>query len=138
MNGAEGMEQAIVDGHEMNTIPSAANRTPGADWQLLGEIQLSTRTDKDDQMQVWLSQLVEPLVQKLPLFSKLLRSVDEAISHATAERNAEFEFVYLLVFIPANLKSEMETWGFFRIQHADRENTHPTFIINLYLYVEGA
>lgn len=117
------------------------NDIPGANWQILGNLELPVHFDADPGINTWLTELLGPLNLHADFQIKVLNSALEAASRASqAETSGAFEHIHLHIFIPAKQRVEGQTWGFFRIEKTENsfpEKDIPDHAIELYLYLES-
>lgn len=114
---------------------------PGADWQALGELELSAGSDANAVIGTWLTEILIPLSLQSDFIDRVLKSAQDVAGRCIqAEKMTAFEHIHLLVFAPWNNDAHGKTWGFFRIEKA---GTHPAnenscdHSIEFYLYLEG-
>ncbi|HJR80926.1 MAG TPA: hypothetical protein VJ821_12695 [Anaerolineales bacterium] len=125
----------------MNYTNSSHPHVPGADWQILGKLELPVGTDSDAPIRAWLADILLPLRLHQDFMDKVLKSAQDAAARSIqAEMMHAFEHIHLLVFAPRHNDSNEKTWGFFRIEKAgtftakEKPDDHS---IEFYLYLEG-
>jgi hypothetical protein len=122
------------------TKPSP-NNFPGADWQLLDELELSVGSSMDEpiDINVWLTEILSPLELQTDFFKRVLSSAQDAIARAIQlVPKTELAHVHLHIYAPADRMSNSPTWGFFRIEKTGVSalaGTAPYHSIDLYLYL---
>jgi hypothetical protein len=116
-----------------HTNPSLPH-IPGADWRILGELELPAAAESDSAIQAWLANLLEPLRLHADFQNKILRSAQAAACLLHAQTEIKFEHIHLLILVPPNHASKRGTWGFFRIEKVGQGGDHA---IEFYLYLEG-
>jgi len=125
----------------MNNPQTGHINIPGANWQILGDLELPVRFEADSGINAWLTDLLNPLNLHADFQNKVLTSALEAASRALqVETGRAFEHTHLLIFVPAKRKLEGQTWGFFRIEKIENlipEKDIPGHAIELYLYLES-
>jgi len=119
------------------------NNFPGADWQILDELELSVGSYMDDKINVnvWLTELLRPLHLDMDFLNRVLRSAQDAVARAMqVESMKEFEHIHLLVFARADRRPKGQIWGFFRIEKIEgtRQGENPHGLaVEFYLYQPG-
>jgi hypothetical protein len=125
----------------MNNPQTGHINIPGANWQILGDLELPVRFEADSGINAWLTDLLNPLNLHADFQNKVLTSALEAASRALqVETGRAFEHTHLLIFVPAKRKLEEQTWGFFRIEKIENlipEKDISGHAIELYLYLES-
>jgi hypothetical protein len=125
----------------MNNPQTGHINIPGANWQILGDLELPVRFEADSGINAWLTDLLNPLNLHADFQNKVLTSALEAASRALqVETGRAFEHTHLLIFVPAKRELEGQTWGFFRIEKIESsfpEKDTPGHAIELYLYLES-
>jgi hypothetical protein len=117
-------------------IHSSTSPAAGADWQVLGELELPASSSADPALSDWLAELLEPLGLPLDLLNKLLRSAQDAIVHARQTGAVrKFEYLHLRIFALVGSLSKAANWGFFRIQKVEG-GSQGDHTIGFYLYQE--
>jgi hypothetical protein len=118
-------------------IHSSTSHAAGADWQVLGELELPASSSADPALSDWLAELLEPLGLPLDLLNKVLRSAQDAIVHARQTGAVrKFEHLHLRVFAPVESWPKAGNWGFFGIQKGEG-SSQGDHTIGFYLYREG-
>ncbi|MCQ3937541.1 MAG: hypothetical protein DPW18_10910 [Chloroflexi bacterium] len=117
-----------------HTHPSLPH-IPGADWRILGELELPAAADSDSAVRAWLVNLLDPLRLHADFQNKILRSAQEAAARLlNAQTEIKFEHIHLLILAPPNHAVKEGTWGFFHIEKVGQGGDHA---IEFYLYLEG-
>jgi hypothetical protein len=115
--------------------------TSTANWQLLGEFQLTVSPDISQAVGEWLIVTLDPLHLHSDFTSKVIKSVQEAAARAMqSETVKKYHHTHLLIYVPADLTANGGTWGFFHIEKVgtDEENASlRDHSIEFYLYLEG-
>ncbi len=119
------------------------NHFPGADWQILGVLELPVGSNVDDKINInlLLMEILKPLKLQVDFRNKILTSAQDAIALAIQDVAVkETEPVRLLIFAPADYKSSRQIWGFFRIGKSGYSivDGNPfNHSIEFYLYLEN-
>jgi hypothetical protein len=119
------------------------NNFPGADWQILDELELSVGLYMDDKVNinVWLTELLRPLHLDMDFLNRVLRSAQDAVARAMqVESMTELEHIHLLVFARADRIPNGQIWGFFRIEKfegTEQGENPPGLAVEFYLYQPG-
>jgi hypothetical protein len=131
----------LCNWRNMENPQTHTNDISGANWQILGDLELPVRFDADSGIDAWLTELLSPLNLHADFQNKVLTSALEAASRASqAEAARAFEHIHLHIFVPAKQRVEGQTWGFFRIEKIENsfpEKDIPDHAIELYLYLES-
>jgi len=117
----------------------SSNNFPGADWQILGELELPVgSSNADDAIKARLMEILNPLNLHADFLNKILKSAQDAAARVM-QNGMELEHIHLLVFAPKDRSSKRQTWGFFRIEKIEgaADVDSPNHAIEFYLYVEG-
>ncbi len=122
-----------------STLP-LPDRKSGAEWQLLGELEMSGGDDIHAVLEPWLAALVRPLDLPVDFIERLSKSVEESAARALRDPGRQTaRHVHLLIFGPEQSASPGQFWGFYRIEKAatrpaaEQGSTHA---IAYYLYRE--
>jgi hypothetical protein len=124
-------------------LSNTPHNIPYADWQILGELDLPKRTNRDDNLRAWLAETLSPLELHATLLSKILGSAEETLGDAMAsEHAAETRTMHLMVYAARQSPSNGQSWGFFWVEKMDdsvqeAESSALSHSILLYLYLEG-
>jgi len=114
---------------------------PDTDWQVLGELELSTGLNADKKIRGWLTDLLTPLRLHDSLLNKVLTSAQEyALRALQSSAETGHGHVHLIILTSYRSTSVTTTWGFFRIEKIDstgQDQLHPDHILEFYLYTEG-
>jgi hypothetical protein len=114
--------------------PSSLSRN---NWQPLGELELV-----DSSIDTWLGTILSPLRLDTNFPKRVLLSANEAVARALQSDNRSmFQRIQVRVFVQTEHMSHGETWGFFRIEKVENVATEVSslqYVIELYLYLEGA
>ena len=103
-------------------------------WNMLGEIELPAGSNANMSIGSWLTELLAPLSLNEHVLHKVLRSAEEYVGRALAQKVYRgFDHIHLSIFAPHEPTSTANTWGFFRIEKID--GTDHT--VEFYMYVEG-
>ncbi|HJR81942.1 MAG TPA: hypothetical protein VJ821_17850 [Anaerolineales bacterium] len=125
----------------MKHTDTSLHHASTADWQLLGEFQLTLKLDASQAVSEWLAVTLDPLQLHADFTSKIVKSAEEAAARAMqSETVMKYQHTHLLIYIPANRPATGGTWGFFRIEKVgtDTERGSPRdHSIEFYLYLEG-
>ena len=112
-----------------------------ADWELLGELQLTVSLDAIQAVSEWLAVTLDRLQLYTDFTTKILKSAEEAAARAMqSEIVMKYQHTHILIYIPTSRPAAGGTWGFFRIEKVgtDTENGNPRdHSIEFYLYLEG-
>lgn len=117
-----------------NQMEPRIPRGSGADWKVLGELEVSLGADADAALRDWLAEILRPLDLPADFQNKVLNSAREAAARLTREETLTFDHIHLLILVPTERASKRGTWGFFRIEKIEAGGDHA---IEFYLYVEG-
>jgi len=113
----------------------------GNGWQILGELELTVNPDTDHTINKWLAATLSPLDLSADFLNKILTSAQDAAARAMQTKTViKFPHTHLLVFVPEDRASKVQTWGFFRIEKiesAKAGESPPDHAIEFYLYLEG-
>ena len=125
----------------MKQIDLSHTNTPNAEWQLLGELNLSVEPDDKFAINTWLTELLNPLDLSTDFRNRVQESVQSSVMRILQPETALFAgHIHLSVYAPYEHIPERKTWGFFHIERienrADTANVND-HAINFYLYVEG-
>ena len=118
------------------------NNFPGADWQLLDELELPVGSSMDDKINinVWLTEILSPLELPTDFFNRVLSSAQDAIARPMqVVARTQLAHIYLLIFAPRENASNGKSWGFFRIEKGEMSIANKnrcSHLIEFYLYVE--
>lgn len=117
------------------------NNISGANWQILGELELTINPDANHTVGELLTTILSPLNLPADFLNQVLRSAAACIAHAL-QTNGEVTFwhIHFSIFAPTKLNSDGRNWGFFRIEKIDskdQDKEHPHLEVEFYLYVEG-
>ncbi len=125
----------------MNHPQTDHNDISGANWHILGDLELPVHFDADPGINTWLTELLSPLNLNADFQNKVMNSALEAASRVSkAETEQAFEHIHLHIFVPSKRQSDGQTWGFFRIEKIENsipEKDIPDHAIELYLYLES-
>jgi hypothetical protein len=111
------------------------------DWQVLGELELPFGVDAGSVIKAWLSDVLTPLRLHVDFLNRVLESAEKAAARAIQTGSVmKHQCTHLFIYIPVHQPSNLQTWGFFRIEKVEiaveRENSHD-HSIEFYLYLEG-
>lgn len=118
------------------------NNFPGADWQLLDELELPVGSYMDEKINIniWLTEILRPLNLHTDFLNRVLSSAKDAITHVRqVVALTEFVDIHLLIFAPADFTSDRQIWGFFRIEKVGSsigDGNPSNHSIEFYLYLE--
>lgn len=125
----------------MKNTQAYDNNTSGANWQVLGDLELAFGSEADSAISSWLTEVLSPLDLQTDFLNKVLKSAQESAAHALqAEPVMALEHIHLLIFAPPDPRIKGLTWGFFRIEKVENalvDRDFPDHAIEFYLYVEG-
>ena len=114
------------------------NHLPQTDWRKLGELKLRAGSNPDGSVETWLTQVLSDFSLPNDLVNKLLKSMEDAAVRVLSAE-ALLEHLEIVVLAPADLASQGQTWGFFRVE---RISTDPNIedsqghSIDYYLYLD--
>lgn len=120
---------------------TSPNNFPGADWQLLDDLDLPVGSYMDDQVNinVWLMEILSPLELHIDFFNRVLNSVQDAIVRTMqVVARKRLTNIHLLIFAPADRTPNGQIWGFFRIEKVAGslvDGNPSKHSIELYLYL---
>ena len=124
----------------MNTTPSTRLHPPGADWQILGELELPVAVSTDDAIYAWLEELLCPLALSSDFLTNVTHSAQESTLRVLKNYALEFEHLHLSILVPSLHKLIGKSWGFFHIERIENQKDDPAqqdHAIDFYLYMEG-
>jgi len=119
--------------------PANLNTSTETNWQKLGEIELRAGPTAPTLIEPWLLETLRHLELHADLISKISKSAQQAVSHATQPEEGQW-LIHLLVFVPAGYTYNGHTWGFFRIEKMGMKTMDEGIerhVIEFYLYLEG-
>jgi hypothetical protein len=130
-----------MTGQPMDESNFSLDNFVNSDWQVLGMLTISTRTESVGLIQAWLAETLQPLQLQGDFLDKITTSAQQAVEGASrGEKRAAFEHFHLFVFSQGHSLDHKSTWGFFRIEKIEQSHhpaTHPDHAIEIYLYPEG-
>jgi len=122
----------------MNNSPHTLAADPG--WKLLGKLNLQTGTNKDDPLQQWLLDILDPLSLSADFLNRVLMSVLDSVARLQQPIGEEKNrTIHVSVSVPYDPSANGKTWGFF---YMERTNRHAESAISdshefrIYLYPE--
>ena len=119
---------------------SSSEKAGRSDWQLLGQLELSTDLTAG-MIHTWFMELLAPLHLHPDFVNQLLNSVQDAAMRTLHPGiGVSFEHPHLSVFVPIELVAQGGVWGFFRIEKIDSTELNkdqPNHAVEFYLYREG-
>ena len=119
-----------------------SSRSPsGADWQVLGELELPIGSEGASVINTWLKEKLGPLKLQADFMNRILKSAQDAVQRFMESKGdrADIGRIHILVFTPLSHKLDEKTWGFFRIEKLEsvREAENPPdHYIEFHLYFE--
>jgi hypothetical protein len=128
----------ILMADNVNYLDPQPNHLPQTDWRKLGELKLQTGSNPDGSINAWLTHILSDLSLPNDLVNKLLKSMEDAAVRVLSAE-ALLEHLEIVVLAPADLASQGQTWGFFRVE---RISTDPNIedsqghSIDYYLYLD--
>ncbi|HSL47317.1 MAG TPA: hypothetical protein VK897_28010 [Anaerolineales bacterium] len=131
----------ILMADNVNHIDPQHNHLPQTDWRKLGELNLQTGSNPDGSINAWLTHILSDFSLPNDLVNKLLKSMEDAAGRVLLLDGAEaqLEHLEIVVLVPADLVSQGQIWGFFRVE---RTSTDPDIeasqvhSIDYYLYID--
>lgn len=119
----------------------SSRRLSGADWQVLGELELPIGSERAGVIDTWMREKLDPLKLQVDFMNRILKSAQDAVGRFTESKGdrAEIGHIHILVFAPLSNKLDEKTWGFFRIEKLEsvREAKNPPdHYIEFHLYFE--
>ena len=125
----------------MNHNHHPAHNFEGANWHILGELELAIESIAGDATHAWLTDVLHPLNLRADFLNKILTSAQLATERAVqAESIIRSEHIHVVVFVPPGPILPKRNWGFFRVEKIENTadgNVDPEHAIEFYLYVEG-
>lgn len=126
--------------HRSSQAVRPISQNPDADWQILGEIELTVGVHAHTILDAWLLDALIPLHLHADFLNKIRKSAEDVVARATqTDMGTRSQHTRLSILVPANRPSDAQTWGFFRIEKvelaADNEN-FPNHTIEFYLFPE--
>jgi hypothetical protein len=117
------------------------NEFSGANWQLLGEIELPHDSIAGDLIQTWLFETLRPLNLNERFLKKFLASARHEVERdIQSESSKDYGQFHVLLFAPGIRQNKDQSWGFCRIdkmEHRPTDNNTSVRVIEFYLYPEG-
>ncbi|HEY5732084.1 MAG TPA: hypothetical protein VIS72_18720 [Anaerolineales bacterium] len=110
-------------------------------WQILGELGLTSDVGIDDAVHAWLVDVLTHLNLSPTFWGMVSTSVQESVRHAvqTITTNGH-SHIHISILIPRGQILVGKPWGFFHVERiesgADEIKAHHYAIV-FYLYVEG-
>lgn len=126
----------------MKHISHLANNVPATVWRILGELEVGTGSRVEQDIDAWLTESLKPLGLQGDVRHRIRNSAFEAASRVL-ELNAAptgKPHVHLLAFAPRGYRSDVHTWGFFRLERLAQPpagEAGSVHSIEFYLYAEG-
>jgi hypothetical protein len=119
----------------------SSQNTIDTDWQILGELELPAGIESGPAIRSWLVESLAPLDLHVEFIHKVLNSAWEAATRAMqVEQVTGLGHIHLFVFAPKRPGSQVQTWGFFRIEKvelAPDSESPRCHSMEFYLYPEG-
>jgi hypothetical protein len=112
---------------------------PGAEWQTLGELTLSNRSDDHERIRSWLTELLHPLTLYAEFLNKIAISAEEAAARAL-QPGRKPEHIHLRILVSRDRISTGQSWGFFlveKIENPSDAGSSASHSVEFYLYTEG-
>lgn len=127
--------------NEMNYIDPSHSHLPRTNWQMLGQLKLGPGPDPNGAMKVWLMNALSDFSLPGDLVSRLLASMEDATARVLSADSIEgqFEYLEIVLLVPAEQASKGLTWGFFRVEKAsvDSQSESPNgHCVEYYLYLD--
>ena len=126
---------------KVNSTDPIYSHLPRNDWQILGKLQLRDHSIVNGTIDHWLRSILAPLSLPDDLVGKIRTSIEQAVvrilSPDTAERN--FEYVEIVVLIPALQTRKELSWGFFLVERASTDPLNESargHCVEYYLYLD--
>jgi hypothetical protein len=125
----------------VTSTDSSHNPVSRTDWRKLGELKLQAGSNPDGTIKTWLTHILSNFSLSDDLANRLLKSMEDAAVRVLIFDGAEVQLGYLeiVVLAPADLASQGQTWGFFRVERTspDSNNENPKgHCIDYYLYLD--
>ena len=119
----------------------SSRRLSGADWQVLGELELPIGSECAGLIDTWLKEKLGSLKLQMDFMNRILQSAQDAVGRFTESKDAgaEIGHIHVLVFVPLSNKLDEKTWGFFRIEKLEsvmEAKNPPDHYIEFHLYFE--
>ena len=125
----------------MKQIDLPHKNTPGTEWQLLGELNLSVNSASDFAINPWLTELLSPLDLSTDFLNRVLESAQVSVTRILRPIAIPIPVrIHLSIFAPYKQIPERKTWGFFHIERIENQGEAVdarNHAIDYYLYVEG-
>jgi hypothetical protein len=120
-------------------LPS--RRPSGADWQVLGELEIPIGSEYAGVINIWMKEKLSPLKLQADFISRILKSAQDAVGRFAESIGTRTEVgqLHIRVLAPISHKLDEKTWGFFRIEKLEsvREARNPPdHYIEFHLYFE--
>jgi hypothetical protein len=115
--------------------------TPDAEWQLLGELDISVGSATDFTIDSRLTELLIPLDLSTDFKYRVMESVQDSVMRILQSNAVSTTgHIHLFIFAPYARILERKTWGFFHIERIENQTEVADtrdHAIDFYLYVEG-
>ena len=109
---------------EVNYLDPQHNQLPQTDWRKLGYLKLRADSNPDGSIKTWLTHIVSDLGLPNGVVNKLIKSMEDAAVRVLIPDGAEAqpEYLEIVVLAPADLVSQGQIWGFFRLERASADS----------------
>jgi hypothetical protein len=125
-----------------NQVVRPISQNADTDWQILVEIELPLDVNARPTLDAWVLNALIPLNLHVDFLNKIRKLAEEVTARAMqTEMVMRSQRTRVLILIPANRPSDVQTWGFFRIEKvelaAENKNS-PQHTIEFYLFPEDS
>lgn len=116
-------------------------KPPENDWLLIGQLSLPVASVSGESLDGWITRTLGPLVLPPELYSKLMASVEEALSRLnTSSSSACVSSIKFYVSLELNSEQTSNaSWGFFKLERLENTFGEPApvgYVLEYYLYLE--
>lgn len=132
----------ILMADNVNHIDPQHNHLHQTDWRKLGELKLRAGSNPDGSIETWLTHILSDFSLPNDLVNKILKSMEDAAVRILFLDGAEAqpEHLEIVVLAPADLVSQGQTWGFFRVERTSTDTNiedSQGHSIEYYLYLDS-
>lgn len=114
----------ILMADDVTYLDPQHNHLPQTDWRKLGKLKLLAGSNRDGSIKGWLTHILSAFSLPDDLVNKLLKSMEDAAQRVLIPGGAEaqLEHLEIVVLARADLVSQGQTWGFFRLERASADS----------------
>jgi hypothetical protein len=125
----------------MKRINSSHKNTLDTEWQLLGELNLSSSSEVEFAIDTWLGEILSSLSLSTDFLHRVTESVQGTVRRVLhPDAGSISGYIHLSIFASYERNPERKTWGFFHIERIENQGEAVDVrdhAIDFYLYVEG-